>query len=102
MSFQRKMGIAFYGRLVFPFSGMTTITCKIPERIDTELEAVAEKRGVSKSTVIREAIEANLEQQKRRVKLSAHDVMKDACGVIKGGPRDRSWNPKRMEGFGRD
>ncbi len=96
------MGVTYGGDLVLPFIGMTTITCKIPERIDTELEAVAEKRGVSKSKVIREAIEANLEEQKRRVKLSAHDVMKDACGVIKGGPRDRSWNPKRMEGFGRD
>jgi len=42
---------------------MTTITCKIPERLDAELEAVAEKRGVSKSEVVREAIEANLPEE---------------------------------------
>jgi hypothetical protein len=29
-------------------------------------------------------------------------VMNSACGVIKQGPSDRSWNPKRMKGFGRD
>jgi hypothetical protein len=32
---------------------MTTITCKLPEALDAELEAVAEKRGVSKSEVVR-------------------------------------------------
>ena len=81
---------------------MTTITCKIAEKLDIELEAVAEKRGVSKSEVIREAIAAKVVEQKKDAKLSAHDVMKSACGIIKGGPRDRSWNPRRMEGFGRD
>ena len=81
---------------------MTTITCKIPEQLDTELEALAEKRGVSKSQVVREAIKANLEVQKRRSALSAHDVLKESCGIIKGGPKDRSWNSRRLEGFGHD
>jgi len=81
---------------------MTTITCKILETADVELEAVARKRGVTKSKVVREAIENVLQSERQRGQLSAHDVMKDACGVIKGGPRDRSWNPKRLEGFGRD
>jgi len=81
---------------------MTTITCRIPEKLAAELEAIAEKRRVPKSEIVREALEANLLAQKKRVKLSAHDVMKEACGIIKGGPRDRSWNRKHMEGFGRD
>ena len=81
---------------------MTTITCKIPEKLDTELEAVAEKRGVSKSALVREALESTIAAQKDRVQLSAHDVMKEFCGIVKGGPKDRSWNRKRMENFGRD
>ena len=81
---------------------MTTITCKIPEKLDVELEAVAEKRGVSKSEVIREAIEASLADPRHRVALSAFDVMKEACGIIKGGPRDLATDPRHMKGFGRD
>ncbi len=83
-------------------SHLTTITCKIPEKLDLELEAVAGKRGVSKSAVVREAIEANLVEQRKRIKLSAYDVMKEACGIVTGGPRDLATNPKHMEGFGRD
>jgi predicted DNA-binding protein len=83
-------------------TAMTTITCKIPEKLDSELEAVAEKRGISKSEFVREAIEHNLDQQKKQVKLSAYDVMKEACGIIKGGPRDLATNPKHLKGFGRD
>lgn len=76
---------------------MRAITCKIPGELDAELEAVAEKRGISKSEFVREAIEHNLERQK--VKLPAYDVMKDACGIIKGGPLDLATNPKHMERF---
>mgnify|MGYP001571772658 FL=1 len=83
-------------------SAMTTITCKIPEKLDAELEAIVEKRGISKSELVRQAIEQNIEQQKRQVKLSAYDLMKEACGIIKGGPRDLATNPKYMQGFGRD
>ena len=81
---------------------MITITCKIPERLDAELETVAEMRGVSKSTVVRESIEANLPDQKKRAGLSAFDVMREACGIIKGGPRDLATHPRHMKGFGRD
>jgi len=81
---------------------MTTITCRIPEKLDAELEAVAEKRKVPKSTVVREAIASNLQEQKNQGRLSAYDVMKEACGIIKSGRRDLATNPKYMKGFGRD
>ena len=80
---------------------MITITCKIPETLDAELEAVAERRGVSKSKVVRESIEASLPEQKKRSGLSAYDVMKQACGIIKNGPRDLATHPRHMKGFGR-
>ena len=67
-----------------------------------ELEAVAQKRGVSKSVVLREALTANLHQQRAAANVSAFDVMRSACGVVKGGPKDRSWNKKYMKGYGRD
>jgi metal-responsive CopG/Arc/MetJ family transcriptional regulator len=81
---------------------MTTITCRIPEKLDAELEALAEKQKVPKSTVVREAIAANLQEHKKRGRLSAYDLMKEACGIIKSERRDLATNPKHMKGFGRD
>lgn len=81
---------------------MAIITCKISENLNAEIGAVAQKRGVSKSVVVREAIEANLAEQKKRAGLSAYDAMKGACGIMKRGPRDLATNPSHMEGFGRD
>lgn len=81
---------------------MTTITCKLPEALDAELEAVAQKRGVSKSEVVREAIEANLPEQRKRAGLSAFDVMKPAAGILTDGPRDLATHPRHLEGFGRE
>ena len=95
------LGIAF-PKIWYYRVYMTTITCKIPESLDAEIEAVAAKRGVSKSVVVRDAIEASLAEQKRRAGLSAYDVMKNACGIIRRGPRDLATNPKHMKGFGRD
>jgi Arc/MetJ-type ribon-helix-helix transcriptional regulator len=81
---------------------MQTITCKIPEKLDFELEAVAKKKRVSKSEVVRRAIEESVQTEKKEARLSAHDLMQEGCGIIKAGRPDRSWNRKRMEGFGRD
>jgi metal-responsive CopG/Arc/MetJ family transcriptional regulator len=61
---------------------------------------VAEKRKVSKSRLVREAIAANLQEQKNQDRLSAYDIMKGACGIIKSGRRDLATNPKHMNGFG--
>jgi Arc/MetJ-type ribon-helix-helix transcriptional regulator len=81
---------------------VTTITCKIPENLDAEMEAAVEKQGISKSEFVRQAIERSLQQQKTSVKLSAYDLMKDACGIVKRGPRDLATNSKHLEKFGRD
>ena len=91
----------FYAVLYY-LQCVTTITCKIPDSLDAALESTAGKRGISKSEFVREAIAAAVAAQERNGKLSAHDVMKAGCGIIKGGPTDRSWNPRHLEGFGRD
>ncbi|MCI0745950.1 MAG: ribbon-helix-helix protein, CopG family [Verrucomicrobia subdivision 3 bacterium] len=80
---------------------MTTISCKIPEKLDAALEATAARRGVSKSQIVRESIE-NTVNGRKRIQLSAYDVMKSACGIIRSGHKDLASNPKHMKGFGRD
>jgi hypothetical protein len=52
--------------------------------------------------VVREAIEANLPEQRRRAGLSAFEVMKPAAGILTDGPRDPATHPRHLEGFGRD
>lgn len=84
------------------FIPMTTITCKVPDGLDARLEALAEKRGVSKSEIVRDSIARTVEEGLKSAKPSAYDLMKDACGIVKGGPSDLATNPKHMEGFGED
>jgi hypothetical protein len=79
-------------------SAMTTISCKIPEKLDAELASLARRQRVSKSTVIRQALERHV---KRRGQVSprAFDLVKSLCGVLHG-PSDLSTNPRHLEGLG--
>jgi metal-responsive CopG/Arc/MetJ family transcriptional regulator len=78
---------------------MRTMTCKVPEHLHSELEAVAQRRGISKSELIREAIVQHLKSN--QMHFSAYDVMKDGCGILKNQPRHLATHPKYMKGFGR-
>jgi len=91
-----------FGNSGITIRGMTTITCKIPDELDVELETVTGLRGITKSEFVRRSIERNLQIEKKRGKLSAYDLMREGCGIVKQGPRDLATNPKHMKGFGRD
>lgn len=77
---------------------MTTLTCKIPDKLSAHLEAAARQRRVSKSQIVREAIAASLRKKKWAV--CAFDLIKDACGIIKGGPKDYASHRRHLKGFG--
>jgi hypothetical protein len=77
---------------------MTTITCKIPDKISAHLEATARQRRVPKSQIVREALAASFKRRKHTV--SAFDLIKDACGIIKGGPKDYASHSRHLRGFG--
>ena len=79
---------------------MTTITCKVSERLAAQLDTVARRERRSKSAVMREALEDRLKANRRRGSVSAYDLVKHLCGSIKGGPSDLATNPKHMKGFG--
>lgn len=81
---------------------MNTITCKIPEALDEQLEAAATARKTSKSHLVRECLEQNLPRKNSQRGLSLYDKMKDACGTVKSGLRDLASNPRRLKGFGED
>lgn len=79
---------------------MTTITCKVPEKLAAQLDALARTERRSKSAVVREALEERLKAKRRRGPVTAYDLVKHLCGSIKDGPSDLATNPKYMEGFG--
>ena len=77
---------------------MTTITCKLPDKISEHLSALARQRRVPKSQIVREALAASF--RKTKSKVSAFDLMKDVCGIVKGGPKDYASHRRHLKGFG--
>jgi hypothetical protein len=78
---------------------MKTFTCKLPEKLDAELETAARLEGVSKSQVVRKALEERIGRSRSRKSPRAYDLVKDLDGSVKG-PADLLTNPKYMEDFG--
>lgn len=60
----------------------------------------AAKRRVSKAALAREMLESSLAPD--RPKLSAYEVMREACGVVTDAPRDLSANKRHLAHYGRD
>ena len=83
------------------FPAMTTITCKIPEALNEQLEAEASRKLLPKSALVREALERSLSHCRKMPRETAFDRVKGLCGMIKDGPADMSTNPKYMKDFGK-
>jgi predicted transcriptional regulator len=75
---------------------MPIMTIRLTKKLSARVGRLARAKKVSRSEVVRQGIEA-LEARE----MSAFDRWKDVAGVVKGGPRDLSTNPKHMAGFGR-
>lgn len=78
---------------------MSTVSLKMPEDLATRLAVAARRRGMTRSALVRDALESYL----RRVGAgdgSAADLARDLIGVVEG-PRDLSERSKHMKGFGR-
>jgi predicted DNA-binding protein len=78
---------------------MKTITCRLPEHLNARLNAVAREQSVSKSQVIRKALEQNFSKHWEKRALRAIDLVRDLSGSV-NGPADILTNPKYMEDFG--
>lgn len=78
---------------------MIPISLKIPEPLAAEVAAAAHRRRVSKSALIREAIEGFLRGPEADRQGSALSLVADLAGSCEG-PGDLSTNDAYMEGFG--
>lgn len=80
---------------------MVTITCKISDSLNEQLETEASRRLLPKSAIVRKALERSLKSSSHKGEKSAFESVKDLCGIIKDGPADMSANPKYLDGFGK-
>jgi predicted DNA-binding protein len=78
---------------------MKALSVKLPDPLETRLAAAAKKRRVSKSSLVRDALEAFLEADGIQAG-SALDVVRDLAGSIHG-PGDLSYNKAHLRDFGR-
>jgi hypothetical protein len=76
-----------------------TISLKLPDDIDTKLEARARDLGKTKSEITREALVHYLEGGSAHG-VSCLDLVRDLVGIA-GGPGDLASNKKYLRGYGR-
>lgn len=79
---------------------MRTISLKLPDDLLAHLDDEAMKRGVTKSSLVRESLEKALRQPPPTGAISCYDMARDLAGTVKGLPEDLADDPKYMEGFG--
>ena len=78
---------------------MRTISLKLPDPIDTKLEARARDLGKTKSQITRDALIRFLEESPPSG-VSCLDLVRDLVGIAHG-PGDLASNKKHMRGYGR-
>ena len=79
---------------------MNTISLKVPDPLAAELAKVAQRQGVSKSALIRDALEAYLQTHSAERSSSALAQAADLRGIL-SGPEDLSTNKDYLRKFGR-
>ncbi len=72
------------------------MTLKLPERLRRGVDEEARRRGVPKSVVVRECVEAMLRRKQRRKPLNCLDLVGDLVDS-QPGPSDASANRRYLE-----
>ena len=84
---------------------MSVLTCKLPSVLDGRLAELAKRRGVPKSVLVREAIEAKIAEEAaaapKRPPANLLEALGDSVGSIASGKRDLASNKKHLRSFGR-
>ena len=75
---------------------MRTVSFKLPGHLVDALSDLAQRQKLSRSALVREALEARLASPRQSVTALAADLV----GSVEG-PVDLATNPRHMRGFGR-
>ena len=79
---------------------MKTLSVKLPDALDTRVAAIARRRRMSKSALVRSALERLSAQRGQPRSGSALDLARDLAGCV-SGPADLSVNKTHLKNFGR-
>jgi hypothetical protein len=77
-----------------------TISLKLPDEIDSRLEARARDLGQTKSEITREALTRHLDNTAGSRQGSSLDLVRDLVGTVRG-PGDLASNKKHLRNYGR-
>jgi Arc/MetJ-type ribon-helix-helix transcriptional regulator len=80
-------------------TAMRTVAFKLPAEMDQKLTRIAQRRGTSRSAVVREALEA-LGGLPARAAPSVTEVAADLVGAL-SGPSDLATSKRYLAGYGR-
>ncbi len=78
---------------------MITLTLKVPDVLNTQLNSHAKKKGLSKSEIVRIALSEYFSRDNPAFEGSILDQSEDLAGSIEA-PSDISFNKKYMKGYG--
>lgn len=79
---------------------MATVTAKLPDLLANRLAVLVERRGITKSAVIREALERLLAAETGDDSASFAALARDLIIDDAEAPTDLATNPEHMAGFG--
>ena len=79
---------------------MNNISLKVPEPLAIRLKDTARQKGMSKSALIRDALEAYLQADRAERAESVLSQVADLAGIL-SGPEDLSVNRDSLRHFGR-
>jgi hypothetical protein len=79
---------------------MPMLTLKISQQLSQRLAAVARRRGVTRSRLVRDALERSLQSVSSSSGLTCLDLARDLVGSH-DGPSSLASDPKHLKGYGR-
>jgi predicted DNA-binding protein len=79
---------------------MHAISVKIPHSLKLRMETESSRRGLTKSRLVREALENAFGQRTQIRTATVYDLTRDLCGSVRGGPRDLASNKKHLADYG--
>jgi hypothetical protein len=78
---------------------MNTLTLKVPDVLNTQLNSYARQKGLSKSEIVRMALSEYFSKDNITFEGSILDLSEDLAGSIEA-PSDISINKDYLEGYG--
>jgi metal-responsive CopG/Arc/MetJ family transcriptional regulator len=79
---------------------MNTVSLKVSDPLATQLVETARRKGISKSALIRDALQVYLQAEHEARPGSALSEVADLVGIL-SGPEDLSVNKSYLRNFGR-